>query len=35
MEGLIITLGGSGFFALLFLLWMTQTKSGKKWLKEL
>lgn len=30
MEGLIIILGWSGFLASLFLLWMTLTKSGKK-----
>lgn len=35
MEGLIIILGGSGVCAGLFLLWMTQTKAGQKWVKNL
>lgn len=35
MEGLIIILGGSGLLAFLFLLWMPQTKRGRKWVKDL
>ena len=34
MEGLIITLGGSGVIGLCFLIWL-HTKPGKKWLKNL
>jgi hypothetical protein len=34
MEGLIITLGGSGVVGLFFLIWL-YTKSGKKWLANL
>lgn len=35
MEGLIIILGGADFLASLFLLWMTKTKKGRKWVKDL
>lgn len=35
MEALIITLFGAGFIGLGFNLWMSYTKSGKKWLKSL
>lgn len=34
MEGLIITLGGSGVIGLFFLIWL-YTKPGKKWLANL
>lgn len=34
MEGLILTLGGSGLIGLFFLIWL-YTPKGKKWLQEL
>ena len=34
MEGLIIILGGAGFVALIYNIWIS-TKAGKKWLANL
>ena len=34
MEGLIIILGGAGFVALIYNIWIS-TKTGKKWLANL
>lgn len=35
MEGIIIVWGGTTVIAGCFLLWITQTKSGKNWVKNL
>jgi len=35
MEALLITLWGTALIALGFYIWMSYTKSGKKWLKSL
>lgn len=35
MEALLITLWGTALIALGFNIWMSYTKSGKKWLKSL
>ncbi len=35
MEGMLIIYTGIAIVAVGFLLWMTQTKSGKKWVKNL
>lgn len=34
MEGLIIILGGAGFVALIYNIWIS-TKAGKKWFANL
>ena len=35
MEGLLIIYTGIALFAVSFLFWITKTKSGKNWVKNL